>query len=108
MAGHVLLLNENSTLISGITEAVVASNISVNQHYSTGTLADEELPPMMEETVQELNSPIGTMDEEVLPPSGVMAEERTKHVATPNLNDITRSSKPKMDQMVETCDPDQV
>ena len=37
-----------------------------------------------------------------------MAEEKTKHVSTPNLNDITRSTKPKMDQMVETCDPDQV
>ena len=44
VAGHLLLLNENSTLISGIKETVVASNFSANQHYPTGTLADEELP----------------------------------------------------------------
>ena len=37
-----------------------------------------------------------------------MVEERTKHDGTPNLNDKTRSTKPKMDQMVETCDPDEV
>ena len=62
----------------------------------------------MEETVHELHSPIGLMNEEVQPPFGVMVEEKTKHVGTPNLNDITRSTKQKMDQMVETCDPDQV
>ena len=108
VAGHLLLLNESSTLISGITEAVIASNASANQDLPTGTLADEELPHIMEETVQELHSPIGIMDKEVQPPFGVMAEEKTRHVGTPNLNDITRSTKPKMDQMVETCDPDQV
>ena len=30
----------------------------------------------MKETVQELHSPIGIMDEEVQPPFGVMAEEK--------------------------------
>ena len=68
VAGCLLLLNENSMLISGITEAVIASNVSANQDLPTGTLADEEPPPIMEETVQELHSPIGIMDEEVQPP----------------------------------------
>ena len=108
MAGRLLLLNENSTLISGITEAVIASNVSANQDLPTGTLADEKLPLIMEETVQALCSPIGIMDEEVQPPFGVMVEEKTKHDGTPNLNDKTMSTKQKMDQMVETCDPDQV
>ena len=76
VAGRLLLLHENSTLISGITEAVVASNVSANQDYPTGALADDELPPTMEETVQELHSPIGIMDEEVLPPFGVVMEEK--------------------------------
>ena len=108
VAGRLLLLHENSKLISGITEAVVASNVSANQDYPTGALADEELPPTMEETVQELHSPIGIMDEELLPPFGVVAEEKMKHVATPKLNDITRTTRQKLDQMVETCNPDQV
>ena len=76
VAGRLLLLNENSMLISGITEAVIASNVSANHDLPTGTLADEELPPIMEEMVQELHSPIGIMDEEVQPPFGVMAEEK--------------------------------
>ena len=49
MAGRLLLLNENSTLISGITEAVIASNVSANQNLPPGTLlVDEELPLIME------------------------------------------------------------
>ena len=48
------------------------------------------------------------MDEDLLPPFGVVVEEKTKHVTTPNLNDITRTTKQKLDQMVETCYPDQV
>ena len=75
VAGHLLLLSENSTLISGIAEAVVAFNVSANQDFPTGTLADEELPPIMEEMAQELHSPIGIMDEELLPPFGVVAEK---------------------------------
>ena len=63
VAGRLLLLNENSTLISGLTEAVIATNVSVNQILQSGTLLDEELPNIMEETVQELHSPIGIMDE---------------------------------------------
>ena len=84
VAGCLLLLHENSTLSSGITEAVVASNVSANQDYPTGALADDKLPPTMEETVQELHSPIGIMDEELLPPFGVVMEEKTKHITTPN------------------------
>ena len=62
----------------------------------------------MEETVQELHSPIGIVDEEVQPPLGVVVEEKRKHNGTPNVNAITRSTKTIMDQMMETCDPDQV
>ena len=69
---------------------------------------DEELPPIREETVQELHSPLGVVDEEVQPPLGVVEEEKTKHNGTPSVNAITRSTKTTMDQMTETCDPDQV
>ena len=96
VAGCLLLLNKNSTLISGIAEAVIASNVSANQNLPTGTSAYEEHPLIMEQTVQGQ------------PTFGVMVEERTKHDSTPNLNDKTRSTKTKMDQMVETCDPDEV
>ena len=108
MAGRLLLLNENSTLISGLTEAVTATNVLANQDLPSGTLLDEELPPIIKETVQELHSPIGIVDEEVQPPLGVMEEEKPKHDGTPNVNAITRSTKTTMDQMMETCDPDQV
>ena len=108
VAGRLLLLNKNSTLISGLTEAAIATNVSANQVLQSGTLLDEELPPIMEETGQELHSPIGIMDEEVQTPFGVMVEEKMKHVGTPNVNAITRSIKTKMDQMMETCDQDQV
>ena len=56
VAGRLLLLHENSTLISGITKAVAASNISENQDYPTSVIMGEELPPTIEETVQELHS----------------------------------------------------
>ena len=108
VAGRLLLLNENFTLISGFTEADTATNASTNQDLPSGTLLEEELPPIMEETVQELHSPIGIVDEEVQPPLVVVEEEKTKHDGTPNVNAITRSTKTKMDQMMETCDPDQV
>ena len=108
VAGCLSLLNKNSTLISGLTEAVIATNVSANQDLPSGTLLDEELHPIMEETVQELHSPIGIVDEEVQTPFGVMVEEKTKHVGTPNVNAITISTKTKMDQMMETCDQDQV
>ena len=74
MAGCLLLLHENSTLISGITEAVAASNVPPNQDYPNSAITGEELPPPIEETVQELHSPIGIMEEELLPPLGVVAE----------------------------------
>ena len=108
MAGHLLLLNENSTLISGLTETVTATNVSANQDLPSGTLLDEQLPHIMEETVQELHSPIGFVDEEVQPPLGVVEEEKMKHDGTPNVSAIKRSTKTTMDQMTETCDPDQV
>ena len=125
VAGRLLLLNENSTLISGNTEAVAASNVSPNQDYPTSAIVGEELPPTIEEMVQELHSPIGIMDEEVLPTFGVVAEKVSspneivdkkqpyqgvflEHVTTPNLNDTPRTTRQKLDQMVETCNPDQV
>ena len=102
VAGHLLLLNENSMLISGLTEAVIATNVSANQVLQSGTLLDEKLPNIMEEMVQELHSPIGIMDEEVQTPFGVMEEEKTKHVGTPDVNAITGSTMTKMDKMMET------
>ena len=47
VAGSLLLLNENSTLISGLTEAVTATNVSANQDLPSGTLLDEQLPPII-------------------------------------------------------------
>ena len=108
VAGHLLLLNENSTLISGLTETVTATNVSANQDLPSGTLLDEQLAPVLEETVQELHSPIGIVDEEVQLPLGVVEEEKMKHDGTPNVNAIKRSTKTTMDQMTETCDPDKV
>ena len=87
---------------------MIATNVSANRDLPSGTLLDEELPPIMEEMVKELHSPIGIMDEEVETQFGVMVEEKTKHVSTRNVNAITRSTKTKMDQMMETCDQDQV
>ena len=108
VAGRLLLLNENSTLISGLTEAVTATNASANQDLPSGTLLDDQIAPIMEEMVQELHSPIGIVDEEVQPPLGVVEEEKTKHDGTPNVSAIKRSTKTTMDQMTETCDPDKV
>ena len=108
VAGRLLLLNENSTLISGLTEAVTATNVPANQDLPSGTLLDEQLAPIMKGTVQELHSPIGIVDEEVQPPLGVMEEEKTKHDGTPCVNVIKRSTKTTMDQMTETCDPEKV
>ena len=65
------------------------------------------------------------MDEELLPPFGVVTEKVTppnevvdkkqpyqgvflKHVATASLNDTTRTTRQELDQIVETCNPDQV
>ena len=90
VAGHLLLLNENSTLISGLTEAVTATNVSANQDLPSGTLLDEQLAPIMKETVQELNSPIGLVDEEVQPPLRVVEEEKMNHGGTPNVNAIKK------------------
>ena len=64
------------------------------------------------------------MDEELLPPFGVVAENVSstievvdkkqpyqgvfpEHVTTPNLNDMTLTTMQKLDQMVERCNPDQ-
>ena len=125
VAGCLLLLHEKSTLISGITEAVAASNVPPNQDYPTSAFTGEELPPPIEETVQELHSPIGIMDEELLPSFAVVAEKAStpievvdkkqpyqgvfpEHVTTLNLNDTTITTMQKVDKMVERCNPDQV
>ena len=89
VAGCLLLLNENSTLISGLTETVTASNVLENQDLpASQTLLDEELAPIIEETVQELHSPIGIVDEVVQPPLGVVEEEQTKKEGTPSVNGV--------------------
>ena len=88
VAGCSFLLNENSTLISGLTETVTATNVLQNQDLPSGTLLDEQLAPIMEETVKVLHSPIGIVDEEVQPSLGVVEEEKTKHDSTPSVNAI--------------------
>ena len=108
VAGRLLLLNENSTLISGLTETVIAPNVPENQDLQSGTLLDEQLSPIMEETVQELHSPIGFMDEEVQTPFGVMEEEKTKAHRYTKRKCYNKKYQDKMDQMMETCDQDQV
>ena len=91
MAGRLLLLNENSTLISGLTETVTATNVKENQDLpATRTLLDEQLAPIIEETVQEPHSPIGIVDELVQPPLGVVEEEKMKHDSTPSVNAIKK------------------
>ena len=108
VAGRLLLLNENSTLISGLTETVTATNVSENQDLPSRTLLDEKLAPIMEETVQERHSPIGIVDEEIQPPLGVVEEEKTKHDGTPNVNAIKRFTKTTLEPTTETCDLDKV
>ena len=79
VAGRLLLLNENSMLISGLTETVTATNFLETQDLpASQTLLDEQHAPIIEETVQELHSPIGIVDEVVQPPLGVVEEEKTK------------------------------
>ena len=108
MAGRLLLLKENSTLISRLTENVTATDVSENQDLPSGTLLDEQLAPIMEEMVQELHFPIRIVDEEIQPPLGVVEEEETKHDGTPNVNAIKRITKTTLDQTMETCDSDKV
>ena len=101
-----------------------ASNVPPTDDYPMIGIADEELPPPIEEMVQELHYPIGVVDEELLPPIGVVAEKPsspievvdekhpyrgvfTEQVATQNLNNTTTTTQ-KMVQMVERCNPDQV
>ena len=101
VAGHLLLLNENSTLISGLTETVTASNVLENRDLpASQTLLDEELAPIVEETVQEMHSPIGIVDEVVRPPLGVVEEEQSKKDGTPNVKATSQTK--------ETCDSDKV
>ena len=109
VAGRLLLLNENSTLISGLTETVTATNVPENQDLpASRTLLDEQLDPIIEETVQELHSPIGIVDEEVQPPLGVVEEEKTKQDGTPSVNAVKRITKTTLGQTTETCDSDKV
>ena len=76
VAGQLLLLNENSTLISGLTETVNATNVTENPDLPSQTLLDEQLAPIIEETIQELNSPIVIVDKEVQPQLGVVEEKK--------------------------------
>ena len=109
VAGRLLLLNENSTLISGLTETVTAPNVPENQDLpASQTLLDEELAPIIEETVQELHSPIGIVDEVVQASLGVVEEEKTKQDGTPIVKAVKRSSRTTLSQMKETCDSDKV
>ena len=109
VAGRLLLLNENSTLISGLMETVTASNVLENQDLpASQTLLDEELAPIIEETVQEMHSPIGIVDEVVRPPLGVVEEEQSKKDGTPNVNGVKRISNTTLSQTKETCDSDKV
>ena len=109
VAGRLLLLNENFTFISGLTETVTAPNVPENQDLpASQTLLDEELAPIIEETVQELHSPIGIVDEVVQASLGVVEEEKTKQDGTPIVNAVKRSSKTTLSQMKETCDSDKV
>ena len=54
------------------------------------------------------------MTEKVTPPNEVVDKNQpyqgvfTKNVTIPNLNDTTRTTRQELDQMVETCNPDQV
>ena len=109
VAGRLLLLNENSTLISGLTETAPASNVLENQDLpESQTLLDEELAPIIEEMVQEMHSPIGIVDEVVQASLGVVEEEKTKQDGTPIVNAVKRISKTTLSQMKETCDSDKV
>ena len=109
VAGRLLLLNENSTLISGLTETVTVINVPENQDLpASRTLLDEQLSPIIEEMVQELHSPVGIVDEEVQSPLVVVEEEKTKHEGTPSVNSVKRITKTTLGQMTETCDSDNV
>ena len=50
------------------------------------TLLDEDIAPIIEETVQEMHSPNGNVDEVVWSPLGVVEEEQSKKDGTPNVN----------------------
>ena len=109
VAGCLLLLNENSTFISGLTETVTATNVPENQDLpASRTLLDEQLAAIIEETVQELHSPIGIVDEVVQKPLGVVEEEKTKQDGTPSVNAVKRITKTTLGQTTETCDSDKV
>ena len=69
---------------------------------------DEELAPIIEETIQEMHSPVGIVDEVVWPPLGVVEEEQSKKDGTPNGKWGKRISNTTMSQMKETCDSDKV
>ena len=69
---------------------------------------DEELAPIIEETIQEMHSPIGIVDEVVRPPLGVVEEEKSKKDGTPNVNGVKRISNMTMSRTKETCDSDTV
>ena len=126
VAGHLLLLHENSTLISGITDAVAASHVPPTGDCPTLGITAEELPPPVGKVIKELHFPIGVVHEELLPPVGVVTETLSspnevvdekvpyqgvfmEQVATLNLNNTTtRSNIKELDPMVEGYKQDQV
>ena len=67
VVGHLLLLHENSTLISWITDAVAASNVPSSVDCPTIGIMAEELPPPVGKLIKEVHSPIGVVHEELLP-----------------------------------------
>ena len=124
VAGCLLLLHKNSTLISGITDDVAASNVPPTEDYPMIGIEAEELPPPIEEMVEELHSTIGVVDGDFLPPIGVVAGNLLspievvnakvpckgvflEQVATTNLSNTTTTMQ-NTDQMVERCNPDHV
>ena len=108
MAGRLLLLNENSTLICGLTEAVTATNVLANQDIPSGTLLDEQLVPSWKKQIKNCIPQLELWMKKYSHHWTVVEEEKTKHDGTPNVNAIKRSTKTTMDQMTETCDPDKV
>ena len=100
-------------MISGITDAVAASNVPPTEDFPTIGMEAEELHPPIGVVDEELPPPIGVVAENISPPIGVVDEKLPypgvgmEVVPTPNLNHTTTTMQ-QMDQMVERCNPDQV
>ena len=101
VAGRLLLLHENSKLISGITDAITASNVPPTEDFPMIGMEAEELPPSIGEVVEELPPTIGVVAQKLPHP-----RVGTEVVPTPHINHTT-STMQQMDQMMERY-PDQV